>query len=93
MICGQRGPPHTICGTRTLYLLPHHTALTHLFLFSMKGDAAVGLRDWRDFILAFEAEYLVPQKASGEAKNVKKAPPIINFVRHNLFGDMFGLGK
>ena len=59
----------------------------------MKGDAAVGLRDWRDFILAFEAEYLVPQKANGEAKTVKKSPPITDYVRHKLFGDMSGLGK
>ena len=59
----------------------------------MKGDAAVGLRDWRDFILAFEAEYLVAQKANGEAKTAKKAPPITDYVRNKLFGDQFGLGK
>lgn len=59
----------------------------------MKGDAAVGLRDWRNFMLAFEAEYLVAQKANGEAKTAKKAPPITDYVRNKLFGDMFGLGK
>ena len=59
----------------------------------MKGDAAVGLCDWRDFILAFEEQYLVPQKAKGEAKTAKKAPPITDYVRNKLFGDMFGLGK
>ena len=59
----------------------------------MKGGAAGGLRQWHDFILLFDAEYMLPEKSNGEAKVTKKPPPMKGCVMHPLFGDMFGLGK